>query len=214
MSSTFHEIDLVVGSMIRIRPDEDREAFEEEQEIVAQVQDKLREEGINVDLLSQPGAELWESGIESLGVFYQLTRLAIHIEHGDDIAHILQEGPVLDDETVDSAVIAVWDNEVPTRFPHLVNLQDTNSYYLPVDFEQPLWLVFEMDESDDDDAFEDDDDAAFFGSSVRLQRELTEVAEMLQQHQVPPSAPVYGCLATLQEATAQSLSYGLPIIVW
>jgi hypothetical protein len=206
MSNTLNEIDLVVGSMIRIRPDEDRDAFEEEHEIVSQVQDKLREEGINVDLVSQPGAELWESGIESFGVFYQLTRLAIHLERGNDVKQILDDGPVFDDEQEDSVVADVWDGEATTRFPHLVNLQDTNSYYLPVDFVHPLWLAFETDEGEEDEAF--------FGSSVQLQRELTSLAELFQQNNVPTSASAYRCLDTLRQAAAKSLDFQMPIIVW
>lgn len=206
MSNTLNEIDLVVGSMIRIRPDEDRDAFEEEHEIVSQVQDKLREEGINVDLVSQPGAELWESGIETFGAFYQLTRLAIHLERGNDVKHILDDGPVFDDSQEDDAVADVWDGEAATRFPHLVNLQDTNSYYLPVDFEHPIWLAFETDEGEEDEAF--------FGSSVQLQRELTTLAELFQQHRIPTNASAYRCLETLRNAAAKSLDLHMPIIVW
>lgn len=199
------ELDLVVGSLITTRPDEDRATFEEEQESVAQLQDQLREEGIEIDLLAQPGTEVWESGIETLGALYQLSRLATHLERGDDIAQVLEDGPVLYDE-LDPAVTDVWDELRTTRFPHLVNLQGTSSYYLPVDFAQPIRLPFENEEGEQDEAF--------FGSSVQLQRELTDLADMLPKAQVSTHTAAYRCLDVLREAAAQSLRYHLPVIVW
>lgn len=205
MVDSVTEIDLIVGSMITVRPEEDREAFEEEQEMVSLVQDQLREEGIFVDLLAQPGTEVWEGGIESLGALYQLSRLATHLENGDDIAQVLEDGPVLYDD-LDRAVTDVWDELAPTQFPHLVNLQGINSYYLPIDFAQPVWLPFENEEGEEDEAF--------FGSSVRLQRELTTLEEILRRANVPTRSGAYRCLEVLHEAATQSLNYNLPIIVW
>jgi hypothetical protein len=205
MTESITELDLVVGSMITVRPDEDREAFEEEHEMVALVQDHLREEGIFVDLLAQPGTEVWEGGIESLGSLYQLSRLASHLEQGDDIAQVLEDGPVLYDE-LDRMVTDVWDDLRQTQFPHLMHLQGINSYYLPVDFAQPRWLPFENDEGNEDEAF--------FGSSVALQKELTNLEELMRQASVPTASTAYRCLEILREAAAQSVRANLPIIVW
>jgi hypothetical protein len=205
MTNSITELDLVVGSLVRVRPDEDREAFEEEHEMVSLVQDQLHEQGIVVDLLAQPGVEVWENGIETLGSLYQLSRLATHLEKGDDISDVLEDGPVLYDE-LDRAVTDVWDELVTTRFPHLIHLQGINSYYLPTDFAQPLWLPYENEEGEEDEAF--------FGSSVRLQRELSDLREMLNQANIPPSSDAYRCLDVLHEAATQSLRHNLPIIVW
>lgn len=199
------ELDLVVGSLITTRPDEDQAAFEEERETIAQVQDQLREEGVDVDLLAQPGAEMWEGGIDNLGALYQLSRLAVHLERGADITSVLEEGPVLYDE-LDRAVTDVWDELTTTRFAHLVNLQGINSYYLPVDFQRPVRLPFEDDEGEQDEAY--------FGSSVQLQRELAELNELFQQARIPAGSAAYRCLTVLREAADQSLRYGLPVIVW
>ena len=89
------ELDLVVGSMITVRPDEDRAAYTEEYESVSAVQDQLRDEGIDVDLLGQPGTEVWEGGIENMGALYQLSRFAARLDRGDDIAEVIEDGPVL-----------------------------------------------------------------------------------------------------------------------
>src|SRR5918997_1714702 len=89
MAEAMTELDMVVGSMITTRPDEDREAYEEEREWLQDVQDLLREEGVEVDLLSQPGTEVWEGGIRSFYDLYQLRRLAAHLERGDDIQMLL-----------------------------------------------------------------------------------------------------------------------------
>jgi hypothetical protein len=199
------ELDLVVGSMITTRPDEDRATYEEEYESVSEVQDQLREEGIDVDLLSQPGTEVWESSIETLGALYQLSRLAAYLEHDKEIATVLEEGPVIYDD-LDPAVTDIWDELVETRFPHLINLQGINSYFVPVDFVKPVWLAFENEDGEED--------SAYFGSTNQLQRELTELEELLRQAQVPTQSVAFHALETLRDAAVQSLQYGLPIIVW
>lgn len=199
------ELDLVVGSLITVRPDEDRAAYDEEREMIADVQDQLREEGIEVDLLSQPGVEVWEGGIETLGELYQLSRLATRLENNDDIADVIEDGPVITDD-LDRSVTDVWDDLRPTRFPHLVNLQGINSYFLPVDFEQPIRLPFENDEGEEDEAF--------FGSSSLLLRELTDLEELLRKANVSTRIAAYRCLQILREAALQSTRNGLPIIVW
>lgn len=199
------ELDFAVGSLITVRPDEDRAAYEEEYESVSAVQDQLRDEGIEVDLLSQPGVQVWEGGLPNMGALYQLARLAARLERGEDITEVLEDGPVIYHE-LDRAVTDVWDNLVPTRFSHLINLQGINSYYLPVDFARPIWLNFENEDGEED--------SAFFGSSYRLQAELAELEPMLRQAGVKPNTEAYRCLQLLRTAADTSLQYGLPIIVW
>jgi hypothetical protein len=205
MTESMTELDLVVGSMITVRPDEDRAAFEEEHDLVSEIQDQLRQQGIAIDLLAQPGTEIWEGGIESAGALYQLSRLATRLEQDDDIATVLEDGPVLYDE-LDRAVTDVWDNMANTRFPHLVNLQGIYSYYLPVDFAAPIWLPMENESGAEEEAF--------FGSSVRLQQELTTLREMLYEADVPIQSEAFRCLNVLHEAATQSVNHALPIIVW
>lgn len=199
------ELDLVVGSMITTRPDEDRAAYEEEYESVSEVQDQLREEGIDVDLVSQPGTETWESTIDTLGSLYQLSRLAVYLEHDKPIEAVLEEGPVIYDD-LDPAVTDIWDELVETRFPHLINLQGINSYFVPVDFIKPVWLAFENEEGEED--------SAYFGSSVQLQKELTDLESLLRGANVPTQGLAFRALEALRDAAAQSIQYGLPIIVW
>jgi hypothetical protein len=204
-SETASELDLVVGSMITVRPEEDRAAYDEEHESVAAVQDQLREEGVDVDLLSQPGTEVWEGSLENMGALYQLSRLAARIEHGHDVAEVIEDGPVIYDD-LDRSVTDVWDELVKSRFQHLINLQGINSYYMPADFEQPIWLAFEDEEGQEDNAY--------FGSSAQLQRELAELGPLLIKAGVSSSSEAYRCLELLRAAAAKSLEFGLPIIVW
>lgn len=199
------ELDLVVGSMITVRPDEDRAAYDEEYESVSAVQDQLREEGVDIDLLGQPGTEVWEGSIDNMGSLYQLSRFAARIERDLEVAEVIEDGPVIY-EDLDSAVTDVWDDLVETRFTHLINLQGINSYYLPLDFEKPAWLPFENEDGEED--------SAFFGSSLQLQRELSELAPLLLKAGVSHQSEAYRCLDTLREAAAKSIEYGLPIIVW
>lgn len=199
------ELDLAVASLIMVRPDEDRAEYEEQFESVAAVQDQLREYGIDIDLLSQPGVEVWEGSIETMGALYQLARMAAHLERGNDLAPIIADGPVLE-EDLDRAVTDVWDELVPSRYRHLINLQGINSYYLPVDFADPIYLPFEDDEGEEDQAF--------FGSSVQLLRELSELAPQLIKAGVSPRSDAFRCLESLREAARQSVECGLPVIVW
>lgn len=202
---TVPELDLVVGSMITVRPEEDREAYNEEYESVTIVQDQLREQGIDVDLISQPGTEVWEGGIDQMGALYQLSRFAARLERDQEIADVIEDGPVLY-EDLDRAVTDIWDDLVTTRFPHLINLQGINSYFLPVDFDAPVWLPFENDEGDEDQAY--------FGSSFQLQRELAELGPMLIKAGVSHQSDAYRCLETLRGAAEASIQSALPIIVW
>jgi hypothetical protein len=200
------ELDLAVGSMITVRPDEDRAAYDEEYDSVSAVQDQLRDEGIEIDLLSMPGTEVWEGGLQNMGALYQLSRLAVHLERGDDIAEVLEDGPVIYDDDLDRAVTDIWDELTKTRYTHLINLQGINSYFLPADFEKPVWLSFENEDGEEDNAY--------FGSSHRLRSELADLAPQLIKAGVSHNAEAYRCLELLREAADKSVETGLPVIVW
>jgi hypothetical protein len=205
------ELDLLVGSIFTTRPEEDRELFEEEREWLSDIQDLLREEGVEVDLLSRPGVEIWEGGIEHFMDLYQLRLLAAYLEQGRDITPLRDFKPEEATEP-DPLLAAIWEGEQPTRFSHLINHQADGGYYLPVDFPEPIWLEF------DEDALEDGHDiqepVVSFGSSIGLQRELVELADLLQQAGVSSNSAPFRCLRVLREAADQSVANDLPIIVW
>ncbi len=209
MAERMTEIDLVVGSMITTRPDEERESYEEEREWAQDVQDLLREEGVEVDLLTQPGTEVWEGGIDTFYDLYQLKRLAAHLERSEDVQPILNT-PALDGEEVDDLLADIWDDEVETRFPHLIKHQGDGGYYLPVDFPEPIWVDF--GEADEAETLEEDT-AVSFGSSVRLQRELMELEGLFKQAKVPRGG-AHHALEVLKTAAERSVNTSLPIILW
>lgn len=211
MSDRTTELDLVVGSMFTTRPEEDRELYEDEREWLSDIQDLLREEGIDVDLLSRPGVELWEGGIDRFMDLYQLRQLAVYIEKGRDVKDVLSAN-VPDDGEPDPVLVAIWDGEETTRFPHLINHQADGGYYLPVDFAEPIWLEADEEVAEDDEDAEDP--YISFGSSVGLQRELAELSGLLQQAGVPASSGPMRCLKVLREAADQSIANDLPVIVW
>ena len=211
MSDRTTELDLVVGSMFTTRPEEDRELYEDEREWLSDIQDLLREEGIDVDLLSRPGVELWEGGIDRFMDLYQLRQLAAYIEKGRDVKDVLSAN-VPDDGEPDPVLVAIWDGEETTRFPHLINHQADGGYYLPVDFAEPIWLEADEEVAEDDEDAEDP--YISFGSSVGLQRELAELSGLLQQAGVPASSGPMRCLEVLREAADQSIANDLPVIVW
>lgn len=212
MAERMTELDLVVGSMLTTTAEEDRDAFEEEREFLQDVQDLLREEGVEVDLLAQPGTEVWEGGIESFYDLYQLRRLAAHLERGENIQPLLGEQS-LDGEDVDDLLADIWDDEATTRFPHLIKHQGDGGYYLPAEFAEPIWVDYGDEDEDDEELLEDEESAVSFGSSYGLMRELTEVEQLFQQANVP-QAGALRALQVLKTAAQQSIDTGLPIILW
>jgi hypothetical protein len=212
-SSRMTELDLVVGSIFTTRPEEDRELYEEEREWLSDIQDWLREEGIEVDLLSRPGVEIWEGGVDHFIDLYNLRLLAAYLENDRGVANVLDTNPPEDGEP-DPLLVAIWDGEQVTRFPHLINHQADGGYYLPVDFAEPIWL--EVGEEDAAEADEEPSEDSFvsFGSSIGLQREMVELENLLKQANVPAGSPPYRCLRVLREAADQSVQNDLPIIVW
>jgi hypothetical protein len=206
------EIDLVVGSLITVSPQEDKAGYEEEREWVADIQDLLREEGVNADLVSQPGVEIWEGGIESFADLYQLRLLAAYLEQGRDVSELL-ESDAIEDSEPDPLLVSIWDGSQSTRFLHLITHQGPGGYYLPVEFAEPIWLSYEDEEFEDDEEL-DEEQAVCFGSSMKLQKELAELDPLLQQAGLTSGHNVYRCMATLRTAADQSLEHGLPIIIW
>jgi hypothetical protein len=210
MAHESDELDIVVGSIMTVSTDattkQDQQTFNDEREMALLVSEQLHEAGIVFDLTTQSGTEVWSGSIESLGALYQLARLAIYLEKNKDIAQILKEGPVLPKDALDKAVTDVWDGKAETDFKHLVYLQGINSYYLPVDFPDPLWLPFENEAEEEDEAF--------FASAARLRSELSNMEQMLAQADVPDTSAAYRCLVTLRDAATESVSSGLPIIIW
>src|SRR5689334_2859815 len=197
MSDRMTELDLVVGSMFTTRPEEDRDLFEDEREWLSDIQDLLREEGVEVDLLSRPGVEIWEGGIDRFMDLYQLRLLAAYLEQGRDVAPLLRNDPPADGEP-DPLLIAIWDGEQTTRFPHLINHQADGGYYLPVDFAEPIWLEVDEEEDEEDAADNEEEPYISFGSSVGLQRELVELSEILQQAGVAAQSAPSRCLRVLR----------------
>lgn len=209
-SSPVTELNLLVGSLFTTQPGEDRERYNEEREWLAELQDLLREEGIEVDLLSRPGVEVWEAGIDQFTDLYRLQLLAAYLERGQDVRDLLTADLDLEEEP-DAVLDAIWSDEEQTRFNHLIKHRADSGYYLPVEFDEPLQLVAEGQEDDDDEEGLED---ISIGSSIVLQRELVELEQLFQQAGVSLKSTPYRTLQTLREATDQSVRNDLPIVIW
>jgi hypothetical protein len=207
-----HELDLVVGSMITVRPDEDQAMYNEEKAWLEEVQDLLREDGIEVDLVSRPGTEVWEGGIESFNDLYLLRRLAAHAERGGDIAAVAAD--TSDEDEVDPLLADIWEGTEQTKFIHLISHQGEGGYYLPVDFSEPIWLSYGDEEEEASEDEEWNDEVVSFGSSVALMRELTELETVLNAAGGASLGSALATLNTLREAAKQSMEHQLPIILW
>jgi hypothetical protein len=210
------ELNLVVGSIFTVTPQEDRAAYEEEREGIQELQDLLRENGIQVDLLANPGTSLWEGGIRRYIDLYRLRQLAAYIENGEDFSDLLQQHDVDDDEEMDPLLAKIYEEDADTQYPHLIKHQGEDGYYLPVDFAEPLWIDGEAAENDDSDDGEEDDDEALtsFGSSAALLRELHLLRSYMQQFGIPAKHPVSKCLAALLQGAQISVDNDLPLLIW
>jgi hypothetical protein len=205
-----HELDLVVGSMITVSPEDDRAMYEEEKSWVEDVQDLLREEGIEVDLVSMPGSEVWDGGIATFADLYNLRRLAAHAEKGNDLNSLSAADD--DDDEVDPLLADIWEGVEQTKYVHLINHQGEGGYYLPVDFEEPIWLSYEGEEEEGDDW--NDEDVVSFGSSPALIRELTELEGRLGGVQSDLARGASQALRTMREAAQKSVEHSMPLILW
>ncbi|MBM4412761.1 MAG: hypothetical protein FJ040_04855 [Chloroflexi bacterium] len=209
-----NEITLLVGSIFTFTPEEDRAAFEEEREWVSELQDNLRESGVVVDLLANPGTAIWEGGVKSYGDLYRLRQVAAYIENGQDITPLLST-KVTEDEDVDPLLERIFSDELMTQFPHLIKHQGDSGYYLPVDFAEPIWIVGEdyMDELIYKE-WDEEEEIFAFGSSPALQRELHQLSVILNQMRVPTRHPIMRCLESFREGVSVSVQNDLPLIIW
>ena len=203
------ELDLLVGSILTTRPEEDRFLYEEEYEWLSLLQTLLQEHHVDIDLFAQPGVQIWEGGITRFLDLYQLRLLAVYLENNQSIDTILHISPGAY-QKIDHLLAGVLERRQPTQFLHLIDHQIDGGYYLPVDFAEPVWF----DVSQDQDVEDEDVELISFGSSIALQRELIVLEGVLRTSSVPREHPVFRCLHVLQTATEQSVHNDLPIIIW
>lgn len=208
-----NEITLVVGSVFNYTPAEDRESYEEEREWVQQLQDTLRQEGVVIDLMTNPGVQIWEGGIRRYGDLYRLSQAAVYIERGMDITPLLNK-KFTEEEDIDPILQQIIEGELETQFPHFIKPDGDPFFYLPVEFAEPIIIPIEPEEGDEFDEDDDSDNVVSFGSSPRLQQELYRLSMLLVQMQVPANHPIMRCLASLRQATELSITSDLPIAVW
>lgn len=208
-----NEITLVVGSVFNYTPAEDRESYEEEREWVQQLQDTLRQEGVVIDLMTNPGVQIWEGGIRRYGDLYRLSQAAVYIERGMDITPLLNK-KFTEEEDIDPILQQIIEGELETQFPHFIKPDGDPFFYLPVEFAEPIIIPIEPEEGDEFDEDDDGDNVVSFGSSPRLQQELYRLSMLLVQMQVPANHPIMRCLASLRQAAELSITSDLPIAVW
>ncbi len=210
-----NEISLVVGSLFNYSPAEDRESYEEEREWVQQLQDSLRQEGVVIDLMTNPGVQIWEGGIRRYGDLYRLSQAAAYIEQGMDITPLLNK-KFTEEEDLDPILKQIIEGDLDTQFPHFIKPDGDPFFYLPIEFTDPIIIPveaeegFEFDEEDEDEG----DDFVSFGSAPRLQHELYILNNLLMQMKVPANHPIMRCLASLRQAAELSVTNDLPIVVW
>ncbi len=210
-----NDLTLVVGSIFNYSPAEDRESYEEEREWIQQLQDSLRQEGVVIDLMTNPGVQIWEGGIRRYGDLYRLSQAAAYIDQGKDITPLLDK-KFTEEEDPDPILQKIIAGELDTQFPHFIKPDGEPFFYLPVEFAEPLFFPIEYDDefTFDEEDEDEGDDFVSFGSSPRLHLELNLLNTKLLQMQVPASHPIMRCLASLRQAAELSITNDLPIAVW
>jgi len=196
---------LAVGSLLTHTPDEDPEEYEDERARLADMSAWLADEGIDVDLLSEPGREVWQGEIAEFAHVYHLRVLAAHLGAGRDIAP-LKVNRLPKTETPDALLSKIWEGNTASPYEHLINHTLTDGFYLPVEFESPIW----GQGSDDDEQ----ESVVSFGSAMALQRELAQLKAALDKEQIAPRHPAYVALVTLAAAAQMSVTHRLPISIW
>ncbi len=83
----------------------------------------------------------------------------------------------------------------PTRFPHLIYHEDNIGFYLPIDFEKPLW----------------NEGTASIGSSIRLKGELDVIKNYMNKNNINKENGIRDILELLDKMATLSIKYKLPI---
>lgn len=213
-----NSIDLTVGSLYTVTPAEDPSRFAEETEWLRGLQALLESEGVHLDLLSRPGESVLTESVGTFADLYHLRVLAVWSEEGRDLSAITKSAVTLGDEP-DPLLAATWNGDRETRYEHLINHSFEGGYYLPVDFEAPIWVEGEDDEEDGESNGEAEppdsfDDIICFGSSIALARELAELRAALAERSVPEGLAAVRALTILERVVGESVKQKLPLIVW
>lgn len=194
---------LAVGSLLTHTPDEDPEGYREERSRISDMMSWLADEGVAVDLLANPGQHVWEGEIGEFAHIYHLRVLAAHLGAGRDIA-ALKVDRLPRTEHPDALLARVWEGSTASPYDHLIRHNLTDGFYLPIDFDSPIWAQDEDDE----------ESVVCFGSSVALARELGQLDSALAANQLPEQHPAYVALRVLQTAARNSVDHRLPISIW
>lgn len=209
---TDFELNLVVGSIFTVTPQEDKAAFESERQWVEEIQDLLRGENINIDLLANPGTMIWEGGIRHGVDLDRLCLIAAYMENGMDFQAILNR-PSKEEDDTDPLLERIWEDELDTQFPHLIKHQALDGYYLPIDFPEPIWFLPESD-AEGEDPDNEDVEIFSFGSAPALIRELYILRGLMQQFEISPKHATMRCLNALMEGAQTSVNTDLPLLIW
>lgn len=140
------------------------------------------------------GAEPWACDMPGYGALHALRRVAAHLDLTGKLPLPLADDedatddPVLtayygdDDEAPpEVAALVARHQETPRTFDHLLFHGDSEGYYLPIDFEEPGFLLGEDEDAEDDDEGGEPLVAGggIVGSAVRLEAECRRLADAL-----------------------------------
>ncbi|MEW5818718.1 MAG: hypothetical protein AB1782_00880 [Cyanobacteriota bacterium] len=175
-------LDTIKSFYIDIEEDEDPEEYkilkEGYDDIIKLIKDEIKRQtgklsSWNEKMPDVTGDVQLEERIGSYTNIHYLRRYAAHIDKNNTPPEPLKPS---DDPTQDPLLLAIYDGESKTRFPHLIDHSDCNGFYIPCNFPEPLWI------GPEEEIDEEDEELVEFisvGSSTNLHEELIKLNEYL-----------------------------------
>lgn len=122
------------------------------------------------ELVQEDDLNVFCERIGSYSIIHNLRRYAAHID-------INGKPPLerceLEESSKDDFLLQIYDGDVDTKFLHLIDHSDCDGYYIPCEFETPIWIEpAEIGMKDNEDIL------ISVGSTNKLLKEL----EMLNEH--------------------------------
>lgn len=157
---------------------EERKCQQQEYEATLKIiKDKIKAQTGTIPEWSEEESDEYDESkvgirVGSYTLMHYLRRYAAHVEFNKQPPEPCREC----DPTQDQLLLDIYDGKRTTSFLHLIDHSDCNGYYIPCDFETPLWidpLEFGVEQEDELVEF------LSVGSTIKLQQELLEINKYL-----------------------------------
>ncbi|MGD9580701.1 MAG: hypothetical protein AB7V50_04970 [Vampirovibrionia bacterium] len=198
---------------------------EEYEQIIKVIKENIKQQTGQIPEWSEEESDEYDEStvgirVGSYHLLHYLRRFAAHIDLDAKPPEPCREC----DPTQDEFLLDIYDGKSVTKFLHLIDHSDCNGYYLPCDFDEPLWIdPEEFGKSHDDELVE----YLSVGSSIKLKEELLELNKHLNIDLDKSLDDIYSyaeeiegtdyevekwCLCILYKMCQASINLRLPVI--